>query len=276
MPSAKDGWFGRTAVRLLVIIGLGLGLTGIAVAQDEKKAAPADAPKAAPKDAPKDAPKAGDAKPADAPATSESFLGYMFRASPVFFVLMTLISVVLVSLTVQAFMQLRTPNYLPPALVRGLDGHLADKKYREAYDLVKSDKSLLGRSLAAGVERLQQGPEKGAEGMIATIEDGRMELEHQIAPIAWIGSIGPLLGLLGTVLGMIQAFQQIGQGGQPRPAQLAEAIGLALVTTLEGLIVAIPAVLFFALFRNWIGRLIFDVETVGEAYLTKFAAALRK
>ncbi len=269
-------------IRLVVVIFFAGLLTHPTFAQ-ESKAAPAADQKAenppAAKEPAAETPKADSAKADDASAAAaagESFLTYCFRASPTFFILMLGISVWLVTLIVQAFLRLKSKDFAPPALMTQIDGLLNEKRYREAYEVVKNDKSLLGRSLAVGVERLSYGVDKGMEGMFGTIEDGKMELEHQVSPIALVGTIGPLLGLLGTVLGMILTFQEIGRGGQPKPAQLAETIGLALVSTLEGLIVAIPAVFFFSMIRNRIARLIFDCESYGETYLLKFAQAVKK
>lgn len=215
--------------------------------------------------------------PASEPtATQERFLAFCFYASPVFFVLMSLISIYLGSLVINGFLRFRSKLLIPPELLKTLDGLLAEKKYREAYEVVRADKSLLGRSLATGAERLTVGYDKATDAMLAVIDDGKMALEHSASPIATIGSLGPLLGLLGTVLGMIQAFQEISTGGQPRPAELARAIGLALVATLEGLVVAIPAIYFFSLFRNKIARLLFDVETLAQDYLFRFSAAVKK
>lgn len=238
---------------------------GIALAQDAKEAPPAD-PAANPPPA----------APAEEMVQSTNFLKYCYDASPAFFWIMLALSVWMVALIVQGLMRFQLAKIVPPALVNGLDGMLNEKKFKEAYELVRADPSLFARSVTAGVERLSHGFDRGIDAMVTVSEDGKMDMEHQISHIATIGTVGPMLGLLGTVLGMILAFQQISQGGQPKPAELAANIGLALVSTLEGLIVAVPAIYFFALLRNRITRLVFEVETVGESYLWRFSSALKK
>jgi biopolymer transport protein ExbB len=211
-----------------------------------------------------------------APPARENFLVYIFKASPIFFFIMFALSCYLVTMVIQGMGKLRMPNVIPPTVIASLDTMLSEKKFKEAYELVRNDQSLFGRSLTAGVERLSHGFDRGMEAMITVAEDGKMDMEHKVSPVATIGSVAPMLGLMGTVIGMILAFQQIAAGGQPRPAELAKNIGLALVTTLEGIVIAVPAIYCFALLRNRIARLVFEVETVGESYLWRFAGALKK
>lgn len=238
-----------------------------------------------------EAPPAEDAAPkADAPPAAEgtgsnpteevrkrdNFLMYVYKASPVFFVIIGIISICLVSLITYGLLNYQLPKLIPPPVVAQVDALLKEEKFKEAYGVVKSNPSLFSRSLAAGVERLSHGFDRGVDAMVSVSEDGKMEMDHLISYISTIGALGPLIGLLGTVLGMIEAFQRIAQGGTPRPAEIAEAIGLALVTTLEGLVVALPAIFFYAMLRNRLIRIIFELQSLGEAYLWRFAAALAK
>lgn len=216
------------------------------------------------------------AGPAESPPQHGNFLAFCYFASPTFFVLMSLISIYLGTLVVNGFLRFRSKIVLPPALLAKLDEQIREKQYREAYETAKANPSLFGRALATGAERLGVGFDKATDAMLAIVDDGKMAMEHAASPVAMIGALGPLLGLLGTVMGMIQAFQEIATGGQPRPAELARSIGLALVSTLEGLIVAIPAIFFFGIFRNKIARLAFDVETLAQDYLARLSAAVKK
>lgn len=276
--SCRGPRFARRAGAILAIVTFALGNPSVLTAQEESEDAPVAAPESAPA-----APAKADAEPKEAAAggqdsnvTQESFLVYTYKASPTFFWLMLAISIYMVTNLVNNFLKLKLPKVIPPPLVANLDAMLGEKKYKEAYELLRADKSLFARSLTAGVERLSHGFDRGAEAMFNVAQDGKMEMEHGISPVATVGTVAPMVGLLGTVLGMILAFQQISQGGQPKPAELAANIGLALVSTMEGLVVAVPAIIFFALYRNRIARLVFEVETVGETYLWRFAGALKK
>ncbi|QDU59658.1 Biopolymer transport protein ExbB [Planctomycetes bacterium Pan216] len=210
----------------------------------------------------------------EVPAEAPNFLIYVFQASPTFFFLMLVISVYLVTLVFNNFTKLRLPKVVPQELVANIDAMLTEKRFKEAYEVVKADNSLFARALTAGVERLSHGFDRGMDALMTVAEDGRMEMEHRVSPVATIGAVAPMVGLLGTVLGMILAFQQIAQGGQPRPAELAKDIGLSLVTTLEGIVIAVPAIFFFSLFKNRVARLAFEVEQLGESYLWRFSRAL--
>lgn len=220
------------------------------------------------------------AAPADSADTAaprqESFLIYCFRASPTFFLIMLVISMFLAATAFSNYQKLQMGKVIPRDLIAQLDGLLNEKNYKEAYEVIRGNTSLFSRALTSGVERLSHGFDRGVDAMVSVAEDGKMDMEHKVSPIATIGSVAPMLGLLGTVIGMILAFQEIAGGGQPKPAVLAENIGLALVTTLEGIVVAVPAIALFAFFRNRISRLIFEVESLGEAYLWRFAGALKK
>jgi biopolymer transport protein ExbB len=251
------------AVVSLAVLGLVLGSTCATWSQEPEERPDKAVTKAAP-------------AASEEPARQQSFLAYIFWASPSFFVIMAGLSIYLVERVVSNMMKLRLVVIAPPQLLTNMEAMLGEKKFKEAYDMLRSDTSLFGRALVAGVERLSQGFDRGMDALVSVSEDGKMDLEHKISPIATIGAVAPMLGLLGTVLGMIMSFQKIALGGQPKPAELAEGIGLALVSTLEGLVVAVPAIVFFGFFRNRIARLIFEVESVGETYLWRFAGALKK
>lgn len=269
--------FGIMAAILVTSLGLGPTLSPAVYGQaDEKKEAPADEVKAD-KTEKKDAvvqTKAADDQVKVKPR--ENFFIYMYKASPEFFIIMGLVSIFLGYLIVNSFLAYQLPNYVPPELTKKLDGLLGEQRFKDAYEAVRTSPSPFGRAVAAGVERLSHGFDRAMDALVVVAEDSKMEAEHKISLISVIGQLGPLLGLLGTVLGMIDAFQRIAQGGQPRPAEIAEAIGLALVSTLEGICVALPAIFFFAWFRNKIARLTFEVESLGEAYLWRFSTALKK
>jgi biopolymer transport protein ExbB len=125
------------------------------------------------------------------------------------------------------------------------------------------DGSPLGRILAAGLANLKH----SREVMKEAIEDvGRHvvhDLERNLNILGTIAAVSPLLGLLGTVLGMIEVFTVITAGGVGKPTELAGGIGTALITTAAGLFVAIPAMLFHSYFSGKVEQLVILME--GEA-----------
>ncbi len=174
--------------------------------------------------------------------------GWVF--GPVFL----LLSFILVALLVMCFLQIRKTILLPESLAAQFEQHLEAKEYQPAYELAKNDDSYLGHVLAAGMGKLQAGYPAALAAMEEAQGDEQMKLEHKISYVSLIGALAPMLGLLGTVTGMVGSFKKIADnpGVAPKPDQLAGGISTALVTTLIGLWIAIPAIFFFQLFRNWL------------------------
>jgi biopolymer transport protein ExbB len=129
----------------------------------------------------------------------------------------------------------------------------------------------LGKVLSAGLAKLSVGYNQAIEAMQEVGEDEDMRLEHRLSYIALIGSISPMIGLLGTVQGMIMSFNVIATSTTaPKPSQLAEGIATALFTTLVGLIIAIPAIAVYGILRNRIARLVLEVGIVSENLMSRF------
>jgi biopolymer transport protein ExbB len=98
-----------------------------------------------------------------------------------------------------------------------------------------------------------------------------MRLEQRLSYIALVGTISPMVGLLGTVDGMVDAFRVIASSNtQPKPSELAEGISTALITTLVGLWLAIPAIAAFGYFRNRLQRLVLEVGIFSERLMSRF------
>jgi biopolymer transport protein ExbB len=153
---------------------------------------------------------------------------------------------------------------------------LERSKYNEAYQLLHEDASFLARVLSAGVRKLGAGLIPAQRAMELANEDVTMEMEHRTTYLATVGTLGPMIGLVGTVYGMILAFRVIAmEGSSPQASQLAEGISTALFATLEGIALSIPAIYFYALFRNRIARLSLEVGMTAETLLEQFAPGVR-
>lgn len=136
--------------------------------------------------------------------------------------------------------------------------------------------SVLGEVLASGFRALNAHPRLSEEDLRATLEGaGRQaahKLERYLAALATIASAAPLLGLLGTVIGMIEIFgSQAGSGAGAatggNPAQLAQGISMALYNTAFGLIVAIPSLIFWRYFRARVDGYLLTMELASERFL---------
>lgn len=229
---------------------------------DAAKAAPAADPAALPADS-----------AAAVPVQSRSFLAYIARAcgwfwGPAFL----LVSFVLVALIMMNLLQVRRDVLLPTQFVEEFEQKLNAKDFQGAYEFARSDDSFVGRVLAAGMGRLSRGYPEAVEGMQEAGEDENMALEHRLSYVALIGTIAPMMGLMGTVQGMISSFDVIAQSTvSPKPSQLADGISTALVTTLIGLVLAIPAMIFYGILKNRIQRLVLEIGMVSEGLMGRFA-----
>jgi biopolymer transport protein ExbB len=90
--------------------------------------------------------------------------------------------------------------------------------------------------------------------------------------VALIGTIAPMMGLMGTVQGMISSFDKIAMSAvSPKPSELADGISTALVTTLIGLVLAIPAMVFHSILKNRVQRMVLEIGMVSESLMGRFA-----
>jgi biopolymer transport protein ExbB len=233
----------------------------VVYAQDENVVAPAEAT----------------AVPAAAETTGTaedppSYLEWAFRALGWgYSLIFLLLSFTLVALIVMNLLTARRDSVCPLPLVEAFEAHLNDKQYQEAYELAKSDESFLGQVLSAGLAKLSAGYPQAIEAMQEVGEEENMKLEHRLSYMALIGTISPMIGLFGTVHGMISSFQVIANTTtSPKPAQLAEGISTALFTTLIGLFIAIPAIAAYNLLRNRVARLVLEVGILSDNLMSRF------
>lgn len=215
--------------------------------------------------------------PAAAPAAAqESFLSWMIRASGFFGLILLLLSFLMVALIMANVLSIRRDNLMPPDLIAAFEEKINTKDYQGAYELAKSDDSFVSRVLAAGLSKLNQGYAEAIEGMQEVGEDENMAMEHKLSYLALIGAIAPMIGLMGTVYGMILSFQTIANSAtSPKPSELADGISTALFTTLEGLTVAIPAMIFYSLLRNRVSRFSLEVGMISESLMNRFSSSTK-
>jgi len=187
----------------------------------------------------------------------------------VIIVLLILLSVYSAYLIVDHFLTIRRTDLMPEGLADMVRQCLITSDIRGAQQACKENPSFLSFVLMHGIAELEFGwnaVEKSVEDALA---EQSARLFRKIEYLSVIGNIAPMIGLLGTVIGMIIAFQNVAstQGTASAP-QLAEGIYQALVTTVGGLIVAIPSIGAFAVFRNRIDQFVAEA-----AYITQHVFA---
>lgn len=271
---------------LLLMLALGcftlatFAPTGSAWAQDEiEDFDEVDAPDAAPAQPAPQQQAAPQAPASDSSPQQMSQLGWMYRSLGLFYSLAFLgLSFTLVALIVMNLLTARRETLVPSHLVETFEGHLKEKRYQEAYEAAKTDESFLGHVLTAGLAKLSSGGYPQAiEAMQEVGEEENMKLEHRLSYMALIGTVSPMIGLLGTVQGMIASFRVIAESTvQPKPAELAAGISTALFTTLVGLFIAIPAIAAYNILRNRVARLVLEVGIVSEGLMSRFSNVGKK
>jgi len=188
--------------------------------------------------------------------------------------LLWVLSVVTLAIMVQYFISIRRTTILPQEMRDQIQSQFENKQYREAIELTGEDPSFLGYVVHASLAEASNGYASMERALEEAAEERTTSLLRRIEWLNLIGNISPMLGLLGTVWGMINAFFTIVQtGGVPDVGELAGAIGIALVTTLLGLGVAIPALSVYAVMRNRIDALSSEVMVVAEELIAGFRPA---
>ncbi len=169
-------------------------------------------------------------------------------------------SVIATAVVIERAWTLRRPRIMPDNLVSRIwqlhrQGGLNDERIEEI-----RDGSPLGRMLSAGLINRDHSREVMKEAIGDAGRHVVAQLEHHLNTLGTIASVAPLLGLLGTVFGMIDIFGVIMNAGTGNAAILAGGISKALITTAAGLSVAIPTLLFHRYFDSKVGKLAIDME----------------
>jgi len=187
--------------------------------------------------------------------TSSWFSAYFWPAAPILchliILLLLILSAVVMGYSLMLVFKYRRNQILPEETRDEVEALLAEKKYREAIEFAQDDESYLGQVVSAALSEASN----GYPAMERAVEEaGDAQAVKILRPIEYLnvmGHISPMIGLFGTVFGMIVAFQKLVEGaGSADPVALAGGISTALVTTFWGLVVAIPALSAYSLIRN--------------------------
>ncbi len=169
-------------------------------------------------------------------------------------------SIVALAIFLERLWVLRRKNIIPQDFVNNVEGLLKKQKISEAVFLCQNDMSSIAKIFLAGLRSTQKGMWLVKE---AIEERGSREatiLEKNVDILSTIANLTPLLGLLGTVSGMIKTFNAISVQGIGNPAPLAGGIAEALITTATGLCIAIPTLVCYRFLKDKASALIFEME----------------
>lgn len=211
------------------------------------------------------------AKEAAEPAAAPNPIAHFFTSLGIYFgIIFAAISIGIVALIIVLMLDLRMGEAVPAAFVEEFTDMVNKRQFRQAFELSKNDNSFLARVMTAGMARLQYGIEDAREAMLAMLDTVRSSKEAWNTYLATIGTLGPLLGLVGTVSGMIGAFRQLGSSTTaPDAGKLAGEISHALVVTLAGIALAVPAIFFYSFFKNRLTKITQATSNLADDLLTQ-------
>ncbi len=202
------------------------------------------------------------------------------------------LSIVLLTLAIVHLLTLRRATQCPEELLETVEEQVGQRQFDTALELVESDPSALAevleavlrawrRTLGAENPGWKTVPHDGAtERLREALSEGAAEqslrLTQRISWVALVAAVAPMMGLLGTVSGMVRAFAAMSaSAGPPEPSVLAGAISEALITTYLGLTVAIPALVLHAILRHRVLNLVLRINDMGENFLAALIASCR-
>jgi biopolymer transport protein ExbB len=171
--------------------------------------------------------------------------------------LLLLMSLTAVALIVRSAMRYRRCLVLNVGFADRIRRCIANGNLRQASDLAAAEPSLLGRLAKAALDESPRGFASMETAVVVAADTEAARMHRGLELLNVLGNLGPMLGLFGTVYGMIVAFQEmVAAGGRPNPGQLAAGISTSLVTTFWGLVVAVPSLAAYALLRNRVEGLV--------------------
>lgn len=181
------------------------------------------------------------------------------------------LSMLAFGLCIEHAIRIRRKKLLPDGLRLSVGEMLQQQRYKEVLEVTAADPSLLGAVLHAGLSQANGGLPAMERAMDEVLESRAAGLFRHIEYLNIIGNVSPMIGLFGTIYGMILTFTALVElGGTPDPKVLADGIAIALVTTFWGLVIAIPALAVFHLLRNRIDALLADCAVQAEELLYFF------
>jgi biopolymer transport protein ExbB len=183
------------------------------------------------------------------------------------FIVIALLSITGLTFIIQGFIKIRAGALIPEATTNHIRDLIARREFKELIDFTETDPSFISRALNPALKRAPSFSSM-KEAMETAIAEQTAEQFRRIEYLNIIGNLGPLLGLLGTVLGMIQAFQDLmAAGGEANPAKLAGGISTALCHTFLGLLLAVPCLAVFGVQRTMVDRLTTQGALISEELL---------
>ena len=189
--------------------------------------------------------------------------------------LMVLCSMIGTALVIEHAVNLRREKLAPAPLVQDLQALIDEEQYDEAIELCDQEGGYMSNLVGSALRMRHAGYEEMIAGLEAAANEESVKLQTKISYLSLIGNIGPLLGLLGTVTGMISSFQVIEHLKAPTPGDLAKGVYESLVNTTMGLFIGIVFLTAFFVFKNKVTKMTMSMN-LQAVDLLKHLAAVEK
>jgi biopolymer transport protein ExbB len=187
-----------------------------------------------------------------------------------------ILSMYFIATVARLFVELRPVVTSPPDVVDECDALLEKRDFKGIFALVKEDDSAFSRIVSAGLAELSSGLADAREAMQHVGEVVTVEMDKKISMLAVLGTLGPMIGLLGTLKGMIASFSVIATTDQAiKASEVAGGISEALLLTFEGVALSVPAIYFFAVFKNRTSTLSVNTMLEADEFVRKLSNAAR-
>ncbi len=180
------------------------------------------------------------------------------------------LSFVGIGIAIEHFINLRMEVLMPPDLVEQIEQLIDDGEYDEALQICEQHPSYFTNVLAAALPKVGTGFDNIEKAFEFANDEEAVRLFTKISHINYLANVAPMLGLLGTVTGMMMAFAEIAGATSPDPQELAKGIQQAIVTTVIGLVVSIPMSALFHYFRFKVINLVTDIGAHVRELLERF------
>jgi len=202
---------------------------------------------------------------------SGTTLGDIFKNAGAIGWAIVVLSVIALAVIIKFFVDLKREKLAPPDLFEDLDSCLDEKKYDEAMQICEDEPNFLTNVVQAGLAKVDHPFEVIQTALEEALDEEAVKLHLKVGYLSLIAQIAPMMGLLGTVAGMIQCFGTIAtKETGVSPKDLAGGIKAALITTLFGLIVAIPVASAFVFFRNRVVMITLEIGAQIEDLFERF------
>jgi biopolymer transport protein ExbB len=198
-------------------------------------------------------------------------LGQVFKDAGAIGWCIVLLSVIAMGVIIKFFVDLKRDKLAPPDLLDELDALIEEKNYEEALGICEDENNFIANVVLAGLNKIDHPFATIELAVEEALDEESVKLHMKVGWLSLIAQIAPMMGLLGTVSGMITCFGTIAEKETGvSPKDLAGGIKAALITTLFGLIVAIPVASSFVFFRNRVVMITLEVAALSEELFERF------